>query len=405
MLAVGRRKLTTPAFRLNKDRRGNFEVTWTDPATGKTRRRACHTRDRAKALLVQPRIEAEVLHPAPATSYTIGELIDAYIEDRTQLEHSRTFAHNFTHIRAFFGSYLPPQLNDAAFRGYRKQRTQQTVANAGALASKSKPKFVADSTAVRELNALRGAIGWGKRNHWKGLENVIVHTPNSTPNVRRRYLTRVEAERLLKACIELHTALFVRLSLATGARMSAVLGLMWDDVSFPRTAKGIVPSDEVDLVAINIRDEPTTYWTNAKTGEVHCLGGYDFDLNLAAPMSFDLGQGRGNKRRGLGLVSPTNVKLYDALVCAYKRRKSPYVIEYRGKKVNKVDLTDAYRRAGITGATQHTLKHTCCSWLVQAGQSYESIAKLVGTSAKTIEKHYGHLSPAHLATVADALTV
>jgi site-specific recombinase XerC len=135
------------------------------------------------------------------------------------------------------------------------------------------------------------------------------------------------------------------------------------------------------------------------------LDGYDFDLNLAAPMSFDFGRGRGNKRRGLGLVSPTNVALYDALVQANQRRKTAYLIEYRGKKVNKVDLTDAYRRAGIKGATQHTLKHTCCSWLFQAGQSYANIAKLVGTSARTIEKHYGHLSPAHLATVGDVLTV
>jgi integrase len=77
---------------------------------------------------------------------------------------------------------------------------------------------------VRELNALRGAIGWAKRNHWKGLENVTVHLPDSAPNVQLRFLTREEVERLLKACIEPHTALFVRISLATGARMSAQVG-------------------------------------------------------------------------------------------------------------------------------------------------------------------------------------
>jgi integrase len=221
---MGRRKLTTPAFKLKKDRRGNFGVTWTDPATGKTRRKACRTRDRDKAILIQPRIEAEALHPAPRASYTIGELIDAYMADRAQGEYSKSFAHNFTQVRVFFGSYFPSQLNDPAFRRYRKYRAQQRVANAGALTSKAKPKLVSDATAVRELNALRGAIGWAKRNHWKGLENVTVHLPDSAPNVQLRFLTREEVERLLKACIEPHTALFVRISLATGARMSAQVG-------------------------------------------------------------------------------------------------------------------------------------------------------------------------------------
>jgi integrase len=128
---------------------------------------------------------------------------------------------------------------------------------------------------------------------------------------------------------------------------------------------------------------------------------------MKKPMRIDLGQGRGNKRRGTGHIGKDNIALYDTLAAAYKRRKTPYVIEYRGKKIATIDLSKAYRRAGLVGFTrrQHLLKHTCCSWLVQGGASYEEVAKLVGTKSSIIEKHYGHLSPQHMATVGNLLTV
>ena len=124
-------------------------------------------------------------------------------------------------------------------------------------------------------------------------------------------------------------------------------------------------------------------------------------------MRIELGQGRGNKRRGTGVIALGNVKLYDALKAAYKRRKSDFVIEYRGKRIATLDLSKAYKRANLLNykRRQHLLKHTCCSWLVQSGETYEAVAKLVGTKANIIEKHYGHLSPKHLETVGNVLTI
>lgn len=402
---MGRRKLPVARPRLRQDGRGLWQVTWTNPQTGKTMRRGCGTRDRAQAEKAMLPIVEAALNPAPPSSYTVGELLDAYVDERTQRDHSRTFRHAFTPLHKFFGTLKPDQLKDATYDRYRRWRTKQRINNATSCASKRNAKLVSDATAVRELNALRGAIGWGKRNRWKGLQGVTVHLPDSASNTRIRFLSRAEVERLLRACIEPHTKLFVRIAIATGARMGAILDLRWEDVRWPITPKGNEPEDTIDLVPKNIIDQPDVDWIDPKTGKWHHLDGYDFDLEMAAPLTFDFGRGRGNKRRGPGTVGLSNVALYDALVEAHKRRKSDYVIEWRGKKVGRVDLTDAYRRAKITGATQHTLKHTCCSWLVQAGISYEQIAKLVGTSAKTIEKHYGHLSPEHLAAVGNVLTL
>ena len=402
---MGRRKLPVAQPRLRKDDRGLWQITWTDPQTGKTVRRGCGTRNCRAAETIMPRIVEEAMSASRPASYTLGELFDAYIEERTQRHHSKTFRHAFTPLRQFFGVLTPDQLKDATYGRYRRWRTKQQIRNAASRASKKKVKLVSDATAVRELNALRGAIAWGKRNHWNGLDGVTVHVPDSASSVRLRYLSRGEVQRLLAACIEPHTKLFVRIAIATGARMSAILELGWDDVAWPVTPKGSDPEDTRDLVAVNITDFPDTEWRDPKTGVWHTREGYDFDLEMAAPLTFDFGRGHGKKRRGPGTISLSNIPLYESLVAAYKRRKSEYVVEWRGKKVGRVDLTDAYRRANITDATQHTLKHTCCSWLVQAGIPYERIAKLVGTSAKTIEKHYGHLNPEHLATVGNVLTI
>ena len=302
-------------------------------------------------------------------------MIAAYIDSRREHDCSASFVYNFAKTKEFFADYTPDQLNDAVWVKYRKWRTGQKVANA---ASNGK-RVVSDATAVRELNGVRGAISWAKRNGYKGLDNVKVHLPNSTGRVRYRYLSRSEAERLLAACIEPHTALFVRVSLATGARMSAVLGLKWSDVTFPASVQGAGPGSYLESFTFV---EEFTPVEDIVTGKVR----------LSDIITIDLGQGRGNKRRGTGVVSPSNFKLWRALVEAYRNREAfvedpnrtapdggklhlkrtcDHVVNFRGKQLGKVDLTDAYRRAGITGCNQHTLKHTCCSWLVQNGQSYE----------------------------------
>lgn len=389
---MARPKNLTPQVSVYLDPRGTgfYLARWTDPATGKRVLRGTGktTEDDARAEV--PSILAKYYNPAPSAGWKVRDLIDAYIPARTQEDCSPTFKHNFTQVRSYFGGFTADQLTDDAFRRYRQHRTSQQVVNAGALASKGPARAVSDSTAVRELNALAGAITWGRSNGYKGLENVVVSRKGAPKNVRHRYLTRAEVEALLKACIEPHTALFVRLMLATGGRMSAVLALNWSETTFPMQ-KGSPGLNDV---------------IGSGTGET-------FKLGLTGSLVFDMGRGRGNKRRGTGIVSPSNYGLYADLVGAWEEREQRIfdgmpvcdnIVSYRGKPVGKVDLSDAYRRAGIAGATQHTLKHTCCSHLMQAGVSYERIAKLIGTSAKVIEATYGHLDPKHLEAAGDVLS-
>src|ERR1700687_4569069 len=159
---MGRRKLPVAQPRLRKDGRGIWQVTWTDPLTGKTVRRGCGTRNRRDAETVMPQIVEAALSPPAPSSYTFGELLDAYVDERTQRDHSKTFRHAFTPLREFFGALMPDQLKDATYERYRRWRTKQKIRNAASRASKEDVKLVSDTTAVRELNALRGAIAWGQ---------------------------------------------------------------------------------------------------------------------------------------------------------------------------------------------------------------------------------------------------
>ena len=397
---MGRHAHSVEHFYLARDSRGNWNVQWQCPKENKVKRRGCGTKNKDKARAMMPAIIASITNPAPPAAYTVGELIDAYVSVRTARgqESSPTFHYNLTHIRAFFGSYSPSQINDAACFAYRSYRTSHAVEHASAKYFKA-PRAVSDGTAVRELSALAGAVSWGRENGWTGLGNVNVSRKRHVRNAQQRYLTHAEAELLIHALKNTpHLALFVRLALATGARMSALLELTWDKITWPNAGRGN-------------KWGPFGGDPNLSPLVIEEIEGKEH-MRLSEPLLLDLGHGRGNKRRGTGAISLTNWKLYMALAFAYSPRidfpekyTCEHVISFRNKRISTVDLSDAYKRAGIEGANVHTLKHTCCTWLVQAGVSYEKVAKMVGTTARMIEQHYGHWSPEHLATAGDVLSI
>lgn len=387
--------MTTPRPTLVKERSsGIWHVSYTVPETGRTRKLSTGAKDREDAERAMPAIVAKIFNPVgyEKASYKLGALLGAYLHhhETFKIKNGRkdTIYYALKNLQSYFAGFSLDQLNDAAWQAYRDHRTKQPNRSA---AMRGKGKFVTDATACRELSTLRGALSWGRRNNWKGLENVRVHIPNEPKVGVAEYLTRAEALRLIAACVEPHQRLFVRLALATGARMSALLQLKWENVHWPAgVAKPLWESEA--FTAVNPRPCP--------------IQELDFDLEMKEPMRIDLGVGRGNKRRGTGVIGKANVALYDDLYDAYSRRQSEFVIEYRGAPLSKVDLAPAYRRAGLNyQRRQHLLKHTCVSWLVQEGVSYEKIAKLIGTRSNIIEKHYGHLSPEHLDTVGNVLSI
>lgn len=63
----------------------------------------------------------------------------------------------------------------------------------------------------------------------------------------------------------------------------------------------------------------------------------------------------------------------------------------------------AVRRAKLHGVTFHSLRHTCASWLAQAGRSMKEIQDFLGHRSVTMTNRYAHLAPSHLRAAAAVL--
>lgn len=370
---MGRPSNTVPNFVLRQTRLGLWEIRWTED--GKTRFKSTGTRDKTTAEQALKRHVAEWHSPPPPSDPLLSDLISRYRRDHLpKVVSQRTQREALDKIEEKLGSYRPLELTDNAMATYAKWR-------------KAQPKWgragepgVSDGTVIREVNALRGVLGWAARNRLIS-ERVPLRSPVKMPEGRDRHLTWDEVSRLLKEAKDTpHLELFIRIALATAARKSAVLELTWDQIHWPDTTT------------------PTRF--RRGPGDE-----YDYE-SLATGMSIDLGRGVGNKRRAIVPIGD-NAPLYRALRKAQKTAKTEYVIEFRGKQIEdvKTALAAACTAAKVPDCSPHVLKHTSISWMVAKGIPFGVITKITGTSTATLEKHYSHLSPEMADTLGDLFAV
>ncbi len=67
-----------------------------------------------------------------------------------------------------------------------------------------------------------------------------------------------------------------------------------------------------------------------------------------------------------------------------------------GKRIAgiKTGFRRACNAAGLVGVRFHDLRHTCGSWLVQAGVPQSHIAEVLGHSTLRMTERYTHIAPA-----------
>jgi integrase len=328
-----------PKFRLTKYR-GYYYAAWRE--NGAQRRRSLRTRDRECA---------EQTLRAFAEQYEIANRPEIITVEfcwngyRETLEGKCAFAtmgFEGRSILPFFGNMAAGWIVEADCLLYREKRQ----------AAGRK-----DGTIWTELGRLRSALKWAERKNLIAKAPAIYRPPMPPPHDLR--LTREEAARFLSACSMPHVRLFVVLSMTTGARMGALLGLKWDRVNFD--------------------------------GRL---------IDLADPA-------RQKTKKGKPVV-PINRTLMAALTEASAGALTPYVIEWAGRPVKSVKhaLASAGRACGLPWVTAHVFRHSVASWLAQDGVDLRKIAELLGhADSRTTERIYSRFTPDFLRDAAEALEI
>lgn len=151
--------------------------------------------------------------------------------------------------------------------------------------------------------------------------------------------------------------LFILIGVYTGARHEAILSLTWEQINF---------------------EDGRIDFRRRKNGKVLSQTKKRRPNASAHPrlMTF-LGYAR---RRAERIAAKKNVEV------------GKYVIEHRGGPLRSVkkSFSEACARAGIEGATAHTMKHTCITWLLRDKVPAWQVAGVTATSLATIERVYGH---------------
>jgi integrase len=223
------------------------------------------------------------------------------------------------------------------------------------------------------------SIEYREARHGEGVQNAAIrqelglvsaawrkHGPGDPPDFDRPpeaeardvWLTKEQAGALVDACQAPHLRLFVHLALATAGRSGALLRLTWSAVDLE---KGLV------------------------------------DLRRAGLP--------GGKRHS---HVPVSNEALEELCDAKKVAKTPFVIEYQGRRINDIRraFSAAVARAGLSEeVTPHCLRHTCATWMAQGGVDLWEIAGFLGHGdIKLVQKTYGHHSPHYMSAARAALS-
>lgn len=316
------------------------------------------TAEAALAAFLRERALAErPVGPADPTNYSIATALDLYgtLHAPNTADPAR-IAYAMTPLLEYWGELNVDAVTKQTCRAYTRWRSK------------------APGTVRRELTTLRAALNFAFE-EGRLTRVPFVELPEK-PDGKDRWLTKSEAARLLNAArtgrgdVRLYLPLFIMLGLCTGARPGSILALRWP---------------QIDL----------------KAGQI------DFS---------PIGTRRTNKRKVRGQPIPRRLMTFLRLA---RRRGSDlgYVVHDNGNRIKDIgggwdgnpkhagngSFGGACKRAGLTGVSPHTLRHTCGTWMAQRGVSLHEISGWLGHSDGRTTELYAHHHPDFMASALSAV--
>jgi integrase len=303
-------------------------------------RRTAGTKNKREAQELHDKIVAEVweqkrLGVMVKPSHSWQEAVVRWL---TEQSHKKSLIEDKNHLR-----WLHPHLHYSKLEDINKAAIDKIKAE-------KLKTGVTVSTVNRMLAVLRAILNRAKT-EWEWIDNVPSVKSMPCKSERVRWLTRIEADRLLKE-LPAHLEAMARFTLETGLRESNVVNLQWSQIDMTRRCAWI-------------------HAENSKSGK-------------AIPVSLS--------KEACRLISEQIGK------------HQLYVFTYKGEPVTRAN-NHAWRkaliRAGIKDFRWHDLRHTWASWHVQNGTPLNVLKELGGWSDLSIVMRYAHLSSEHLSGYAD----
>jgi integrase len=335
---------------------GNYYVAWGEGR--RTRRRSMGTKDKDLARERMKHFVARMCAPKKAEKgqLLMSAVLSQYWDDVGSEAKSGKVAK-----RAF--EFLLNYYRDSTVADITKKSNKQCEKDMRA-------KGWSNATINRYRNFLRSAL-----NHAVDSEDLVA-APKipmlQEPPARNRWLTRKEAGTLLREARHNYPLrLFILIGLYSAARHEAILSLTWDRIDFE---KGVIDFRRYDAKG-NLLPETKKRRPNAPAA-----------------------------KRLMTFLWYAWVR-EQRLAKLQGRKIIPHVITYRGEAVQSVlqSFGEACGRAGLVGATPHTMKHTRITWLLRARVPVFQVSHLTATSVPTIMKVYGHHIQEDLAEAANAV--
>lgn len=269
---------------------------------------------------------------APPIEFDINMMITEYLKE------APGEVHHLKAVQRLVGNLSPNSLTRSQVRMFHRARRSEGVS---------------ESTINRQCRALRAVLSWGVKEGWIG---SAPHVDAPQPNdARQRYLDYDEVMRFIDAAKSQHLRTFLALGVWTGARMSAILQLQWENVD---------------------PDRLLIYWP----------------------------PGTWNKRRPH--VTTINEPLALMLgTTALSRDDSGYVVSWRGRSIKQIKKAfyAAAEIAEISDVTIHDLRRTAASWLLMAGGTFEDAAALLEDDIRTVQKHYARFNENYLRNITNRI--
>jgi integrase len=282
-----------------------------------------------------------------------------------------TLALALVKLGEFFGGLTVHDITEERCQAYVEWRINLGDARGSNKWSKrvgNLPRQLKPTTARNDLIILQAAIRYCFKTRKLTQTVPVPKPPAPSPEEQHpRMLDRSEAARLLAAAlgwdkdgrrhsrrINRHVARFILIGLYSGTRHDRILRLQWVE--------------------------------NLQGGWV------------------DLDKGMLNRRAAnepLTKKRAPNVPLPDRLAVHMRRWRvlsDRHVIEHQRSNIQSIEVgfESAARLAGLwsgeptENVTPHTLRHTCVSWMLEAGKSPFQVGKYVGMTAAMVERVYGH---------------